>query len=275
MTAAFLTVVLGPVLLGAFFVGTTLATVDQRRSAERLGLAVGAVRTSVTALCQQLRAAADAVALSGADPVGRAGAANQVVGRGLAAAVLVTDVTGRVVHTTPGAPDRPWLDCARTTPADGPVRALSAEVELRDRAGGMLGRVAVAQLVDPGFVARLAAVTGVEITLLTGDAGIAQTTEATGVRDEVLAAAAPAGDDRVTGTGDGRYVRRAGPAPGQPLPLLLSVPSDQSPGLHAALVATVLLAGLLAVLAAARLARVTTRPLAELAYAVDRVARGT
>ncbi|BCL15517.1 diguanylate cyclase [Micromonospora sagamiensis] len=274
LTAAFLTVVLGPVLLGAFFVGTTLATVDQRRSAERLGLAVGAVRTSVDALCQQLRAAADAVALRGADPVGRAGAATQVVSRGLAAAVLVTDVTGGTAYTTPGAPERPWLDCAGPRRSDGPIRALTAEVELRDQAGAMLGRVAAAQLVDPGFVARLAAVTGVEVTLLTGDAGIAQTTEAAGVRDEVLAAAAPVGDDRVTGTGAGRYVRRAGPVPGQPLPLLLSVPSDQSPGLHAALVAAVLLAGLLAVLAAGRLARVTTRPLAELAHAVDRVARG-
>ncbi|XTZ14018.1 diguanylate cyclase [Micromonospora echinospora] len=273
LTAAFLTVVLGPVLLGAFFVGTTLATVDQQRSTERLGLAVGAVRTSVDALCQQLRAAADAVALAGADPVGRASAATQVVSRGLAAAVLVTDVTGRAAYTTPGAPERPWLDCAGTRRLDGPVRALTAEVELRDRAGAELGRVAAAQLVDPGFVARLAAVTGVEVTLAS-DAGIVQTTEATGVRDEVLAAAAPAGDDRVTGTGHGRYVRRAGPAPGQPLPLVLSVPGDQSPGLHAALVAAVLLAGLLAVLAAARLARVTTRPLAELAHAVDRVARG-
>jgi hypothetical protein len=64
LTAAFLAVVLGPVLLGAFFVGTTRATVDHNRSAERLNLAAGAVRTSVDALCQQLRAAADAVALS-------------------------------------------------------------------------------------------------------------------------------------------------------------------------------------------------------------------
>ncbi|WDZ86686.1 diguanylate cyclase [Micromonospora cathayae] len=274
LTAAFLAVVLGPVLLGAFFVGTTLATVDHRRSTERLGLAVGAVRTSVDALCQQLRAAADAVALNGVDPVEREGAATQAVSRGLAAAVLVTDVTGRTAYATPDAPDRPWLDCAGTGPTDGPVRALTAEVELRDAAGAALGRVAAAQRVDPDFVARLAAVTGVGVTLLAGTAGIAQTTEVTGVRDEVLAAAAPAGDDRVTGTGGGRYVRRAGPVPGQPLPLLLSVPSQQPPGLYAALMAAVLFAGLLAVLSAWRLARVTTRPLAELALAVERVAQG-
>ncbi|MBM0240442.1 hypothetical protein JNW88_31240 [Micromonospora sp. ATA32] len=38
LTAAFLTVVLGPVLLGAFFVGSTMAAVDRSRSTERLGL---------------------------------------------------------------------------------------------------------------------------------------------------------------------------------------------------------------------------------------------
>ncbi|MEU8191920.1 diguanylate cyclase, partial [Micromonospora carbonacea] len=76
LTAAFLTVVLGPVLLGAFFVGLTMTTVDRNRAAEQLGLAAAAVRTSVDALCQQLRAAADAVALA-PDAAGRAGTAGQ------------------------------------------------------------------------------------------------------------------------------------------------------------------------------------------------------
>ena len=34
----------------------------------------------------------------------------------------------------------------------------------------------------------------------------------------------------MTGTTDGRYVRRVGPAPGQPLPLVLSVPGERPPG---------------------------------------------
>ena len=69
-------------------------------------------------------------------------------------------------------------------------------------------------------------------------------------------------------------MRRLGPSDAQPLPLVLSVPSERPPGLHATLVGVVVLAGLLAVLTAWRLARVTTRPLAELAGAVDRVAQG-
>ncbi|MEU7958283.1 diguanylate cyclase [Micromonospora humida] len=276
LTAAFLTVVLGPVLLGAVFVGTTLSTVDRSRSTERLGLAASAVRTSIDALCQQLRAAADAVALR-PDPATRAGTAGQVVSRGLAAAVLVTDVAGGTTYATPGGPATPWQDCTGTTRSGGPVRALSARVDLRDPAGTPLGTVAAAEVVDPAFVARLAAATGVAVTLLDDTDGpdrITHTTETRRVREAVLAAAGSLDGDRVTATPDGRYVRRLGPAPGQPLPLVLSVAGERPSGLPAALVGAVLLAAVLAVLTAWRLARVTTRPLVELAGAVDRVAQG-
>ncbi|GAB3946469.1 hypothetical protein GCM10027614_40060 [Micromonospora vulcania] len=103
LTAAFLVVVLGPVLLGAFFVASTVTAVDRSRSTERLAVAAATVRTSVDALCQQLRATADAVALTD-DP---ARAAGQLVGRGLAAAVLITDVAGEVTYASPDAPPTP------------------------------------------------------------------------------------------------------------------------------------------------------------------------
>ncbi|MBQ1049847.1 diguanylate cyclase [Micromonospora sp. C51] len=272
LTAAFLAVALGPVLLGAVFVASTVAAVDRSRATERLAVAATAVRTSIDALCQQLRAAADAVAVT-AD---HAGTAAQVVSRGLATAVLVTDVTGRVSYATPDPPPAPWRDCTAQTAPGGPVSALVVRVQLRDAAGSALGTVAAALPIDPAFVARLAAVTGVAVTLLDGLAPIqvAHTTESGTGRDAVLAAAASLRDEHVTGTTDGRYVRRAGPTAGQPLPLVLSVPSDQPPGLHAVLVTVVLMAALLGVAVAWRLARVTTRPLVELAGAADRVATG-
>ncbi|GGL92054.1 diguanylate cyclase [Micromonospora yangpuensis] len=266
LTAAFLAVVLGPVLLGAVFVATTLRAVERSRSVDRLGVAAASVRTSVDALCQQLRAAADVVALAAAPE--RAGTAGQVVSRGLAAAVEVTDATGRVTYATPGAPQAPWRDCAQDRPEPGPTAALTARVELRDPAGAALGSVAAAWRVDPEFVARLAAVTGVAVTLLDG-AGIAHTTDDTGVREVTRAVG-----DRVVATSDGRYLRRVGPAPGQPLPLVISVSGGQPAGLYPLLAAAVLLAALLAVLVAWRLARVSTRPLVELAAAVDRFAHG-
>ncbi|MFV2103316.1 diguanylate cyclase [Micromonospora sp. LOL_024] len=273
LTAAFLAVAFGPVLLGAVFVASTVTAVDRSRATERLAVAATAVRTSIDALCQQLRAAADAVALT----TDHAGAATQAVSRGLAAAVLVTDVTGRVSHATPDAPPAPWRDCAAPEPPAGSVSALVARVELRDTAGLALGTVAAAQPVDPALISRLAAVTGVAVTLLDGASGplqAAHSTESAGGRGAVLAAVASLPHGRVSGTTDGRYARRAGPTTGQPLPLVLSVPSNQPPGLHAVLVAVVLLAALLGVAVAWRLARVTTRPLVELAGAVDRVAAG-
>ncbi|MEU6077044.1 diguanylate cyclase [Micromonospora sp. NPDC047074] len=272
LTTAFLAVAFGPVVLGVMFVGATVAAVDASRSTERLAVAAATVRTSVDALCQQLRAAADAVALTG----GRPGAASQAVSRGLATAVRVTDITGRVTYVTPGAPPGPWRDCT-DAPTVGPVRALAARVDLRDGAGAPLGTVTAAQRVDPAFVARLAAVTGVAVTLLDGaetPVRLAHSTEQIEVRDAVLAAAGTLDDERVTETADGRYVRRIGPSSGQPLPLVLSVPSERPPGLYVALGAAVLVAALLAVGVAGRLARVATRPLVELAGAVDRVARG-
>ncbi|SIN32685.1 GGDEF domain-containing protein [Micromonospora cremea] len=273
LTAAFLVVVLGPVLLGAFFVASTVAAVDRSRSTQRLAVAASTVRTSVDALCQQLRATADAVALTG-DPTR---AADQLVGRGVAAAVLITDVTGQVTYASPGAPSTPWRDCSGPVASPGPARALAARVDLRDAAGTLLGTVAAAQLVDPAFVARLAAATGVAVTLLDGGASaprVTHTTESREVRDAVLAAASATEGERVTETTEGRYVRRIGPSSGQPLPLVLSVASERPPALHVTLVGVVVLAALLAVLTAWRLARVTTRPLVELAGAVDRVAHG-
>ncbi|MEV4630746.1 diguanylate cyclase [Micromonospora sp. NPDC049523] len=276
LTTAFLAVVLGPVLLGAFFAGGTVAVVNDHRSRERLDLAATTVRTSVSALCQQLYAAADAVAVA-VDPAGRTATARQVIARGLAASIRVTDSTGGTTLLTPAAPPAPWADCAGGHPVSAPVQALAVRVELRDPAGGSIGTVSAAQQLDPGFVSRLAAATGTDVTLCRGEPapGTAmQSTEPRASRDAVLVAARGLDGDAVGETDGGRYVRRVGPSPGQPLPLVLSVPPNPPQEIYAILAGAVLLAGLLAVLAAWRLARSTTRPLTELASAVDRVADG-
>ncbi|SDY04281.1 diguanylate cyclase (GGDEF) domain-containing protein [Micromonospora pattaloongensis] len=275
LTAAFLAVVLGPVLLGAFFVASTVAAVSHNRSIERLDLAATSVRTSVSALCQQLHAAADAVAVL-ANPSQVAGAANQVVARGLASAVVVIRPDGRQLFATPSQPPRPWAECGGAGGDAGPA-AIAARVEMRDAGGTPLGTVVVARHLDSAFVARLAAATGVAVTLLPGadtPADATLSTESPATRRAVVAAGERLSGDGTAETDVGRYVRRVGPSPGQPLPLVLSVPRTVPEGLYAVLVATVLLAGFCAVLAAWWLARSTTRPLAELAHAADRVADG-
>ncbi|MFX0594009.1 diguanylate cyclase [Melissospora conviva] len=276
LTAAFLAVVLGPVLLGAFFVAGTMSQVGHQRAVERLELAANAARTSVGALCRQLHGAADTIAVT-ADPAHRAAAVRQLVGRGVAAAIAITDPAGRPVLTSPEQPVPQWLDCAATGPVTGGAQALGVRVELRDGTGTVTGSVIALQPVDPGFVARLSGVTGAAVTLLTDTAGpptAAQTTEADDGRDEVLATAAGLRGDGIAEAGNGRYVRRVGPDAEQPLPLVLSVPGDAAQGRSAVLIGAVLLAALLAVLAARALARSTTRPLDDLAYAVELVAQG-
>ncbi|HEX2774010.1 MAG TPA: HAMP domain-containing protein, partial [Micromonosporaceae bacterium] len=274
MTAAFLAIVLGPVLLGALLVGQTAAAAGRDRAIARLDLAAAALRTSVSALCQQLFAAADAVAV-GADPAARAATAGQVVARGLARAVRITDAGGAPVYATPDWPAAPWADCAGSGTWGAAPSALVVRVELRDGAGTVTGAVTAAQVLDGDLVARLSSATGVGVTLLGTDvppSGLLSTESAAG-RQQVAATADGLTVDAVA-SANGRYVRRAGPSSGQPLPLAVSVPDEPRRALFALIGLAVVVAGLLAVLAARRLANSTTRPLAQLAHAADRVAAG-
>lgn len=297
LTTAFLAVVLGPVLLGAFFVGAAVTAVGDDRAHERLDRAGSAVATAVGALCRQMNAAAGAVAIVPAGAA-RQTAANRVVTGGLGSAVQVTGPAGQLVLATRGGPPHPWVDCAgsrwpsvaavgpngpggrRTEVGSRPgFGAIAARVEARDARGASLGAVTVASALDRAFVTRLAAATGAAVTLVgaspEGAAIGLYSTEPDRVRDAVVGTAAALDGGRTMPSSDGtRYVRRIGPAADQPLPLVLSVPRRAPAGLYALLVAAVLLTGGFVVAVAWWLARSTTRPVAELARAADRVAGG-
>ena len=158
LTAAFLAVVLGPVLLGAFFVGTTVAAVDRSRSTERLALAA-----ADRAYLGRRRSASSCAPPPTRSPrsTGRPGRprAAQLVGRGLAAAVLVTDAAGRVSYATPGAPPAALAGLRRRRRPAGRGRSARSPSgsTLRDRGRrAARARSTAAQPVDPAFVARLA-----------------------------------------------------------------------------------------------------------------------
>ncbi len=246
LTTAFLVVVLGPVLLGASFVGMTVATVSRDRTVERLDHAATTVRTAIGAVCRQLQAAADAVAVLPRE--NRAAAADQLVKRGLASAVATVDNTTGIV----GVDNANWRDCAATT--GGGVQAVAARADAPD------GMVVAAQNVDTGFLDRLAASSGADVALLT-NAGTSTL-------------AAPAAPPRQATAPPRGATRHLAVGPGQPLPLVISVHSSDPIGLYALLAAGVLLVAAAAVLMARWLGRSTTRPLAELARAADRVASG-
>src|SRR5207342_1417515 len=134
----------GPVLLGSLFVGMTVATVSRDRTAERLDHAVTTARTAIGAVCRQLQATADAVAVLPSD--GRRAAADRMIGRGLASTIR-----------TGGSFDDDWRDC--TEPRDGGVAAIAARS----------GDIVAALSLDAGFIDRLSASSGADITLLDRD----------------------------------------------------------------------------------------------------------
>ncbi|GGK83718.1 diguanylate cyclase [Mangrovihabitans endophyticus] len=265
LTSAFLAVVLGPVLLGALFVGITVTAVSRDRALDRLAHAATTVRTSMSAVCRQLQAVADAVATLPVDD--RAAAAEQLTRRGLASDIR-TDENGAQEITAE------WRDCA--APADSGVVAIFARSGAGDHA------VLAGQLVDAGFVERLAGSSGSDVTLLAGDGtGVSavHSSIAPGARSGVAIAAghsAAGGLPAVAARTDdgGRYVCRLPAEAGQPLPLAVSVPAARQHDLYAILAGIVLFVAAVTAVVARWLASSTTRPLADLAHATDRVAGG-
>jgi two-component system cell cycle response regulator len=241
LTSAFLVVVLGPVLLGSIFVALTVGAVSRERATERLDHAATTVSVAVGALCRQLQTSADAVAVVPAAE--RRAVADQLVARGLATEIHVTDhdqpSLGRSAATVDPATNG-RQDCANPgTATTAPVTALAASAYTGDVT------VIAAERVDTALLDRL------------GDA--ADVAVALGAR-------VPA----VAGT-TGRYL----PAePGRPLSLTLTVPASGPTVRYLILLLIVLVTAVAAVIAARWLARSTTRPLGDLAWAADRVANG-
>ncbi|GAA2707711.1 GGDEF domain-containing protein [Actinoplanes palleronii] len=253
LTSAFLVVVLGPVLLGSIFVALTVAAVSRERTDERLDHAATTVRAAVGAICGQLQAAADAVAVVPASA--RSSVADQLITRGLAADIRITGP--EVVSLARRAPQPPagvtgWQDC--TAPLGTRITALAASAAAADVT------VLAALPVDAALLNRLGVAGGVTVTL----SGTAPPAPG-GVTVTLPGTAPPA---------PGASTRRLGAGPGQPLPLTLSAPPARPTIRYAVLPLIVLLTAIVAVIAARWLARSTTRPLGDLAWAADRVANG-
>jgi diguanylate cyclase (GGDEF)-like protein len=265
LTAAFLAVVLGPVLLGAVFVGIAVAAVSDQRATERLDAAAQNVHAALAVTCQRLRLAAETTALVTADG-DQPDAAHRAVVRGLARAVEVTSADGTVITTAGTLPPKPWADCAAPDPTAAPA-AITAAVDVFDPSSRRIGRAYAVEPVDATLLTWLAESSGVRVDSL-ASGPVSQ--EGASVADTADGLAAGA-----TGTtSGGRLVRRLVPEPGQPLALALSVPKPDTQGLYAVLVAVVACAGVVAISVAWWLARSTTHPLTELALAVERVADG-
>jgi diguanylate cyclase (GGDEF)-like protein len=158
LTTAFLVVVLGPVLLGSIFVALTVATVSRDRTDERLDHAATTVRTGIGAVCRQLQAAADAVAVVPAES--RSAVARQLVTRGLASDIRIgTDRPPAPLAAEEGTTlaGEAWQDCA--APTAGTATAITATATV-----GTL-EITAAQTTDMAFLDRLGDTSGARVSL--------------------------------------------------------------------------------------------------------------
>ncbi|MDA1360574.1 diguanylate cyclase [Glycomyces luteolus] len=254
LTTAFLVVVLGPVLVGAVFVAAVMSHLADSRGEALADSAVTMVDSTLGTICERIQASAAAVALNyrNGDQENAVEMAQLLVDREVVDGVVFSSLAS--VSTDPGidigaeAPDGSWVDCGETVAYAGtePIVALGAQAEVQN-ADGSTAVFSAFREVDQEFLARLSRVADADLIL--------QDTRPTPIE----VGSADAGRWDFTDSF---------------LPLSIgTVATDVTP-MYWTLAAMVFASALCAVGLASWLARSTTRPLAELSAAAERVARG-
>lgn len=254
LTTAFLVVVLGPVLVGAVFVAAVMSHLADSRGEALANSAVTMVDSTLGTICERIQASAAAVALNyrNGDQENAVEMAQLLVDRAVVDGVVFSSLAS--VSTSPGtdigaeAPEGSWVDCGEAVAyaGSGPIVALGAQAEVQNADGSTAVFTAFRE-VDQAFLARLARVADADLILQ----------DSRPVPLEV--GSADAGRWDFTDSF---------------LPLSIgTVATDVTP-MYWTLAAMVTASAVCAVGLAAWLARSTTRPLAELSAAAERVAQG-
>jgi two-component system cell cycle response regulator len=254
LTTAFLVVVLGPVLVGAVFVAAVMSHLADSRGEALANSAVTMVDSTLGTICERIQASAAAVALNyrNGDQENAVEMAQLLVDRAVVDGVVfsslatVSNDTGMDIGAE--APDGSWVDCGETVAYAGthPIVALGAQAEVQNADGSTAVFTAFRE-VDQEFLSRLSRVADADLIL--------QDARPTPIE----VGSADAGRWDFTDSF---------------LPLSIgTVATDVTP-MYWTLAAMVFASAVCAVGLAAWLARSTTRPLAELSAAAERVAEG-
>ncbi|MBK5306051.1 MAG: diguanylate cyclase [Frankiaceae bacterium] len=271
LTAAFVVVVLVPLLVGGLLVTRAFPRANATRQGETATASARLVATVLAGYCDRARATAEAAgrAWSGAPGPAGARAVADLVQRGLADGVRVSSPSGATVAAAGTAPTTAAAgDCVTGVPGTEPF--LTAAVQLNAASGADAGRALASYRVDTALARRLQAAVGTgQVALLVGS--------------RVVASSGRLPADLVPGLVESpEQVSRASaqvavlsPArEGQPYTVVVALPQARGPGLLALTVAVLLGAVLLAAGIAWLLARATTRPLEALGEAAARIASG-
>lgn len=252
LTTAFLVVVLGPVLVGAVFVAAIMSHLSESRTQALEQSAVTNVDSTLGTICERVQASVAAVAMnyrSGghdnaremADLAVRRAVVDGVVFVGMDAAAGASGVGA-------AAPEGSWVECGAEHKADaqGSIVALAAEATVQN-ADGTDSRFTAYRVVDDRFLTSVASAADADLVLLDG-----------------RAAPLAAGNEDA-----GRWT-----ATEAFLPLRIGIPSTEITPMYWTLAAMVLASAVCAMALAAWLSRSTTRPLAEVTAAAERVSDG-
>ncbi|MDT7571035.1 MAG: hypothetical protein QOE05_1209 [Actinomycetota bacterium] len=270
LTAAFVVVVLVPLLLGGLLVTRAFPRANAARQGETATASARLVATVLAGYCDRARATAEAAgrAWSGAPgPVGQR-AVTDLVERGLADGVRVS-AKGATVASAGSVPTLAAAgDCITGQP--GSALFLSAVVRLTGPNGADAGSALASYRVDVSLAKRLQAAVGSgNVVLLADDRVVAASGR---VPDALVGAAVEAPEDVAR---KASQVGVLSPArAGQPYAVLVALPQARGPGVLVLTIAILLGAVLLAAAIAWLLARATTRPLEELGEAAARIASG-
>ena len=273
LTAAFLAVVLVPLLVGTALLSVALPTAFAERQAREVASAGRLAATVITQRCAEARAVAEAVgrAVAVPDPAGRQAAAESFVSRGLAQGVRVE--LGGEGTVTAGRLPVDGADCATGQPPNGEPVQITSSVRLQASTGTDLGTATAALDVGRELATALREAIGFgDVALLAGDRLLAASSPRSPADPELLRAAIAARGTAVHG--DGTVAVVISPGPGQPVGVLVVQPESRGVAVLPTALAVVAGAVLLAAAIALVLARATTRPLEELGDAAARVAAG-
>ena len=267
LTAAFVLVVLVPILVGALLISRALPGAVQDRQARGLTSAAQLVSLVLRGYCERARSTAEAAgrASTTVDAAGVRPALESLIARGLADGLRVIGPTGAVVAEVGDVPATA-VDCSAGAPPTG--GALTAVAELRTAAGRPVGRAVASYALGDGLLEGLRRSTGSDAVVLTG-AG----RQVAGTRS-LPSSTVRAGLAHASGRTAGRLTAYVPPQVFEPYGVLLVAAPQRGPAVLldvlGIVLGSVLIAGLLAFL----LARATTRPLEELGVAAARIAGG-
>ena len=279
LSLAFLFIVIVPLVIAAIAVGRGVPHALDNSAGNRLDASRASAQAFVRSTCLQMRLAAELLARETAEVAGpdRRTVAGDVIDRDLADYAVVVDPSGKITSRAGSVPDGSSPgptdvgSCSRQSAPAGGLEVIGDYVEVQAASGTPLGRAAVAVVLNRDTARRIAADTDADVTIVNGSRVLAST-ESSSVSTSLARAASS------LSRSDGEKVdhRLAVVVPAAPASamLVLSVDRSDVQGLLTILVVVLVVALVLSAAIGAWLARLATRPLAQLSDAAARVAAG-